>query len=361
MTTPLRDAFLRQATACTGLGSPFMARLCTLLSHRLQPDGPVTRRLFDWPGDVTAQGDSVPLRLAGALHALKLQGHAALVPVYPPQECDDESLWQAVRGVLDSEAVFIDRFLDSAPQTNEVRRSAVLIAAGHWLHARFGLPIEISELGASAGLNLIWDRYALALPGRTLGPDDPVLTLAPDWSGPLPPDAAPQIASRAGVDLNPIDLTDPGQRLRLLAYLWPDQPDRLERTRAAIAATPPRPEQGDAIEWLEARLKPRPGRLHLICHTIAWQYFPPDSRARGAALIAAAGAQAQDSAPLAWLALEADGESPGAALSLHLWPGNEGISLGRADFHGRWVQWNPTPSATPTDGQAGPDGPLSAC
>jgi len=355
VTAPLQDAFLRQARACADLGSPFMVRLCTLLANHLQPDSALTRRLFDWPGDVTAQSDSVPLRLAGALHALKLRGHAPLLAVYPPVQCDDDTLWQAVHGTLDSEAAFIDRFLDSAPQTNEVRRSAVLIAAGHWLTERFGLPVDLSELGASAGLNLIWDRYALVLPGRTLGPADPVLTLAPDWSGPPPPESRPVIASRAGVDLSPIDLDDPGQRLRLMAYLWPDQPERLERTRAAIAATPPRPEQGDAIDWLEQRLQPRPGRLHLICHTVAWQYFPADTRARGAALIAAAGARAKADAPLAWLALEADGTPPGAALSLRLWPEDEGLSLGRADFHGRWVQWNPIPAA----GQAGPDGPLT--
>ncbi len=355
MSSPLRAAFLRQADACADLGSPFMARLCTLLAHRLQPDSPLTRRLFDWPGDVSAGGDSVPLRLTGALHALKLTGDDALAAVYPPTDSDDETLWKAVQGALQAEAGFIDRFLDSAPQTNEVRRSAVLIAAGHWLTERIGLPMELSELGASAGLNLLWDRFALALPGRTLGPADPVLTLTPDWSGPLPPETHPVIANRAGVDLNPIELDDPGQRLRLLSYLWPDQPDRLERTRAAIAATPPRPEKADAIDWLEAHLQPRPGHLHLITHTIAWQYFPKSTRARGAALIAAAGSDAKADAPLAWLAFEADGKSPGAALSLRLWPGNEGFSLGRADFHGRWVQWNPTTAP----GQAGADGPLS--
>lgn len=356
MTSPLHNAFLRQARACAELGSPFMARLCTLMADRLQPDSPLTQRLFDWPGDVSAQGDAVPLRLAGALHALKLQGNSALSATYPPAQSDDEALWQAVRGTLDSEAGFIDRFLDSAPQTNEVRRSAVLIAAAHWLTERYGLAIDLSELGASAGLNLIWDRYALALPGRTLGPADPVLTLTPDWSGPLPPETRSEIARRAGVDLNPIDLDDPDERLRLLAYLWPDQPERLERTIAAIAANPPRPEQGDAIDWLEQQLHPRPGRLHLIAHTIAWQYFPADTRARGGALIAAAGARAQTDAPLAWLALEADGDSPGAALSLRLWPGDEGVALGRADFHGRWVHWNPAPAT----GRAGANGPLSA-
>jgi hypothetical protein len=357
MSQTLRDAFHRQARACDSLGSPFMARLCTLLATRLEPDSPLTRRLFDWPGDVTATGDAVPLRLTGALHALRLQGHPALAAAYPPAQVTDAALWQAVQSVLATEGAFIDRFIDSAPQTNEVRRAAVLIAAGHWLSDRFGLPLDLSELGASAGLNLNWDRYALALPGCTLGPADPVLTLTPDWSGPLPPPRAPVIASRAGVDLNPIDLDDPAQRLRLLAYLWPDQPDRLERSTAAIAAQPPRPEAGDAIDWLEARLQPRPGRLHLICHTIAWQYFPAATRARGAARIAAAGAAARPDAPLAWLAFEADGSGPGAALSLRLWPGNAGFQLGRADFHGRWVQWNPTPAA----GQAGADGPLTAC
>ncbi|MCC5972057.1 MAG: DUF2332 family protein [Pararhodobacter sp.] len=356
MTAALRDAFLRQATACADLGSPFMARLCALLATRLQADSVLTRRLFGWPGDVSAQGDAVPLRLAGALHALKLQGHAPLVATYPPLDCDDETLWQAVQGTLDSEAGFIDRFIDSAPQTNEVRRSVVLIAAAHWLTERFGLPVDLSELGASAGLNLIWDRYALALPGHTLGPADPVLTLTPDWTGPLPPTAPPVIASRAGVDLNPIDLDDPEKRLRLLAYLWPDQPERLERTRAAISARPPRPDRADAIDWLEARLQPRPSRLHLIAHTIAWQYFPAEVRTRGAALIAAAGAQARADAPLVWLAFEADGRTPGAALSLRIWPGNEGVSLGRADFHGRWIEWHPTTA----NGRAGPNGPLSA-
>lgn len=356
MTDALRDAFLGQAHACADLGSPFMARLCALLAQRLQPDSPLTRRLFDWPGDVSARGASLPLRLAGALHALKLQGNARLAAVYPPAQGDDEVLWRAVQSVLASEAGFINDFIDSAPQTNEVRRSAVLIAAAHWLTARFDLPVALFELGASAGLNLIWDRYALALPGRTYGPADPVLTLAPDWSGPMPPKAQPVITTRAGIDLNPIDLDDPGQRLRLLAYLWPDQPDRLARTRAAIAAAPPRPEQGDAIDWLAERLAPVPGQLRLICHTIAWQYFPAPARARGAAMIAKAGAQARPDSPLAWLAFEADGHAPGAAISLRFWPGDEGVALGRADFHGRWVNWNPTPAA----GRAGPQGPLSA-
>jgi hypothetical protein len=340
LTHPLRAALHEQARACAGLGSPFMARLCGLLADRLSPDGPLGARLFGWPGVLGPSGDSVPLRLCGALHALVLRGHGGLAAVYPPVEADDAALWSAVAAALATEAGFIDAFLNSPPQTNEVRRSAALIAAGHWLAARHGLPLVLSELGASAGLNTIWDRYALALPGLTLGPQAPALTLSPDWTGPLPPAAPVTVADRAAVDLNPIDPMDPGQRLRLLAYLWADQPHRRALTEAALAASPPRPAQGDAVDWLETRLaEPRSGHLHLIFHTVAWQYFPGPAQARGQALIEAAGARATPAAPLAWLAYEADGESPGAGLGLRLWPGDRRVDLGRADFHGRWVDW----------------------
>lgn len=335
----LQAALRDQAGHCAALGSPFMARLLTLLADRLRPDTALTRRLVDWPGDIGPKGASVPLRLAGALHALALQGNPGLRAVYPPHETSDDALWQGVETALHTEAAFLDAFLDSPPQTNEVRRSAVLIAAGHWLAARHPLSFVLSELGASAGLNLNWDRFALQTPAGSLGPADPALTLAPDWTGPLPAPAAPRIADRAGVDLSPIDLTDPAQRLRLMAYLWPDQPHRRALTEAAIAAAPPPLARADAIDWLAPRLAPRPGHLHLIWTTIAWQYFPPERQRLGQDLIETAGARATGSTPLAWLSFEADGNSPGAALTLRLWPGDLTFALGRADFHGRWIDW----------------------
>lgn len=344
MSHPLREAFRTQSRACAGLGSPFTARLCALLAEGLTPEGPLGPRLFGRPGDTGPAGDSVPLRLCGGLHALALGGHAGLSAVYPPAAADDAELRAAVAAALAEETAFLDRFLDSPPQTNEVRRSAALIAAGHWLAARHGLPLVLSELGASAGLNTIWDRYALALPGRTLGAQEPALTLSPDWTGPLPPEAPPLVAERASVDLSPVDLADPAQRLRLMAYLWADQTHRAELTRAAIAAGPPMPERGDAIDWLARRLVPRPGHLHLIFHTVAWQYFPKAAQARGQALIEAAGAAVGPDTPLAWLAYEADGAHPGAGLRLRLWPGDVTLALGRADFHGRWLDWRAPPA-----------------
>lgn len=337
----LEAAFLRQAKACDGLGSPFMAQLLRLCAEHWHDGLPLAAKFAGFDGDIGPAGASLPLRLAGGLHALVLSRRdAALAAVYPPHRASDEALWAAVEAAMQTHATFLNRWCDNPPQTNELRRSIALIAAGHALTRRFGLPLVLSELGASGGLNLIWDRYALKIGDRIWGPDRPALTLAPDWDGPLPPLARPRVIHRRGVDLNPLDPTSPDDALRLLAYLWADQPERLERTRAAIAVQDAPVEKGDAIDWLEARLvAPHAGALHLIYHTVAWQYFPPAAQARGAALIESAGARAKPDAPIAWLGMENDGDDQGAALTLRLWPGGEHYALARVDFHGRWMRW----------------------
>lgn len=336
----IKDAFAYQSVACAKLGSPFMGKLMKLCADMPWPAGSITDRIFGWQGDISPAGQSVPLRLAGALHALRLQRHPVLSAAYPPHTVSDTSLWDAVSATLISDATYIDTWLNSAPQTNEVRRAAILVAVGHVLSDRFGLPIRTSELGASGGLNLHWDSYAVQLGHQFFGNADPALTLAPDWSGPRPPRTAIAVTSRSGVDLNPLDPTDPDHALRLQAYLWPDQPERLALTRAAIAVAKTPVEKGDAIDWLATQLAHHQGQVHLIYSTVAWQYFPAKKQALGTKLIETAGNAATTDTPLAWFGMENDGGTHGAALTLRLWPGDLRFDLGRADFHGRWVQWH---------------------
>lgn len=342
-----QDAFRDQAVSCDGLGSPLTARLCRLCADRLE-HGRVAELVLGWDGDASSRGDSVPLRLMGALHALVLTGaDPALADAYGAAAgLSDDHLWRVVAAALERHQDHVVHWLHSAPQTNEVRRSAALIAAGHWLTARFGLPLVLSELGASAGLNLLWDRWRLDGPAGMLGPVDGPVVLTPDWRGAVPVCAPPQVVGRAGVDLNPLDPV--ADRLRLLSYVWADQADRLERTRAALdVAARDRPpiQRGDAVDWLAERLAlPVPGRVHLVAHTIAWQYFPAAAQARGEALLAEHGARATPEAPLARLGMEADGSGqPGAGLTLDLWPSGQRITLGRVDFHGRWIDWQAPP------------------
>jgi hypothetical protein len=129
----------------------------------------------------------------------------------------------------------------------------------------------------------------------------------------------------------------------MLSYIWADQSDRLARTRSALdlaARHNLHVEKSDAIDWLGRRLgQTFAGATHVIFHTVAWQYFPKARQEKGEALIAEAGARATSDASLARLSLEADGGTDGASLTLQIWPSGERQEIGRADFHGRWVEW----------------------
>ena len=160
MTMP--DVLRDQATACTTLGSPFMGQLLTVLANSWKSGSVLDEFCHGFQGDIGASGASLPLRLAGALHALVLKGlDDDLTAAYPPNATDSATLTTTVWHAIDRHTGFILDWMQSAPQTNEVRRSAVLIPAAHWLAAHHGLPFKTSELGASAGLNLAWDRFAL--------------------------------------------------------------------------------------------------------------------------------------------------------------------------------------------------------
>ncbi|MCA1368238.1 DUF2332 family protein [Bradyrhizobium sp. BRP14] len=340
----VRDAFRDQAKSCDDLGSPFTARLCRLVADRLDASSPVGKRTLGWSGNPTSSGDSVALRLAGALHALVLSGRDDdLKASYPPNRADDETLWQAVVRAIRQEADFILDRLASAPQTNEVRRSGALLPGFLTVARLFGRPLILSEVGASAGLNLHWDRYHYVLGSNHWGDETAAVLIAPDWSGKTPPLQPAEITERAGCDLHPLDSASDDDRLRLLSYIWADQFDRLDRTRKALdiaAGQRDLVERADAIDWLKKRLiRVFSGATHVVYHSVAWQYLPESAKREGEALIAAAGATATEEAPLARLQMETDGQAPGAALSLQVWPRGEKQVIGRADFHGRWIVW----------------------
>ncbi|GAB1480635.1 DUF2332 domain-containing protein [Paracoccaceae bacterium] len=340
MRDDLLSAFEGQARACEGLGSAFTAGLMRLLPGVIAEDSGLSRLMAGWSGDLGPSGASVPLRLAGGLHYLVLTGQApGLSACYPPQT--GAGLALPLSWALRDQDGFLTGWMSNAPQTNEVGRSAVLLAAAAAVARCSGLPLQVSELGASAGLNLNFARYSLEVEGVSVGAPGAALPLCPQWRG-VPPLAGPvAVAEARGVDLNPLDPGADG--LRLMSYVWPDQAARLERLRAALALAadhPPRVDRGDAAGWLEARLAQGwKGRCHLVCHTIAHQYFPGETQARIALAMEKAGAGATPDAPLAWVGMEADATPGSAAVSLRLWPGDRQVALGRAGFHGQWVEW----------------------
>jgi hypothetical protein len=145
-------------------------------------------------------------------------------------------------------------------------------------------PIRLLEVGASAGLNLIADRYSYVVGGRVLGdPDSPLRFLDPWLPGP-PVDleatsSTLRIVARAGCDLSPLDPTHADDQLTLLAYIWPDEPHRIERMRAALSAAerervPVAARR--ASEWLpEALGAGREDELTVVWHSVMRQYVEP--------------------------------------------------------------------------------------
>ncbi|MEE2944814.1 MAG: DUF2332 domain-containing protein [Pseudomonadota bacterium] len=339
MSNRLAIACRDQAVHCDRLGSPFMVKLMGLLADNSATHPALRSWENQFSGDIGPAGISLPLRIAGGLQYLVVaRKSTALAACYPPNEVPDTALWDAVDTALISNPEFWNAWLENAPQTNEVRRSVALIAAAHYLAAQTSLPFHLSELGASAGLNLMFDQFSMQAGPNSFG-DASSVHLTPDWIGTPPEARSIKVASRRGVDLNPLNSQDPETQLRLLAYLWADQPERATLTKAAIAIQNASVDQGDAIEWLESRLSAPFDGLHLIYHTIAWQYFPEAAQVKGTSLIESSGESATADRPLAWLRMENDASSPGAALTLRLWPGDLTVQLGRVDFHGRWMDW----------------------
>ncbi len=339
--SPFRRHARQQSGFCAALGAPFTALLCRVLADSIPAASQLGRRLDAWPADPNA--DALVLRIAGGLHATVLAGDApALAELYPPAPLPDSDRLAAAVGPVLHDPAFA-RWLESAPQTNEVGRSGPLAAGMLAVLAATDLPLALFELGASAGLNLLPDRYCLKLGGTTAGSADSPLTIQPQWEGQDPPDVALRIANRAGVDLNPLAVTDPTAAVAMLAYVWPDQPERLARMRHAIALAkidPPLILAGDAAAFVEANVWPQRGVTTTVFHSIALQYFSKDAQGRIAAHMARAGAAASPAAPLAWLRYEmADPSNPGAPeLRLRLWPGDDRL-LAVGHPHGSSLKW----------------------
>jgi hypothetical protein len=342
-----RLAFAEQAEWCVRLASPLTAMLCDLFGRKLDRTTLVGRRVLDWPGEPGSAGDGLPLRLTGGLHALVRRGRLpALAQLYPPAALPEaDLLWQALAEALADADAELAEWLDRTPQTNEVGRSAVLMSGLLVLAAQHDMPVALYELGASAGLNLMLDRYRYRFGTIEAGDPTSALILRPEWEGPPPPDGSVSVLRRRGVDLHPIDITRAEDRERLSAYVWPDQQTRVANLAAAIAITladPPRIDSADAADWIEENLSidPEPGVVRVITHTIAAQYFPAEVRRRIVAHIERVGAAATAHAPVAWLRYEIEPRHNNQpTLRLAVWPRGEEKILAHGHPHGKTIRW----------------------
>ena len=333
-----------QAEHCRRNNAPVTARLIEAQVPLMKTDTAVSRRIANWPG--LPLEDAMPLRLTGGFHHLLLTGdEQRLEPVYRGEITNQAAVDAIVAAVVADHDARLLPWLDGPPQTNEAGRSASFMAGLMWLSGRLGSRFELNELGASAGINSMMDRYHYNLGGVTAGPDDSPMQIKPEWRGPPPPDNPVEIVSIKGCDQAPIDLSDLHAALRVKSYVWPENADRIVRMDAAIAlAVQKRPDvvQADALDWvLERLVAPQAeGITRVINHSIVWQYIPADKRAAITAVIEAAGAKVTPAKPLAWMMLETNRDTFAHELIIRYWPGGEATALlGQAQAHGAWVEW----------------------
>jgi hypothetical protein len=336
-----RADLYRQAQAACTLGSPLVRDVLVAAARQLHRAPLLALRLATWPGDRAAA--ALALRVNAALHALARSGEVpTLSAVFANRGGDVE---RAVADAMAAADARLAREIAHPTQTNEVARSAALYAGLMAAVARFEQPIDLLELGSSAGLNLNLDRYGYCLGGTAAG--DPIswVQIAPHWHGPAPRRHAVRLASACGVDLAPLDIADLACCERLLCFVWADRPDRMVQLQGAIRIArqhPPRVERGDAADWLETQLD-RPqatGVTRAVIHSMLRQYLDIATRTRIDQILHRAGARADRAHPLVHLSYEWDDDRRAVELVLTTWPDGETRHLALLDPYGDRVTWH---------------------
>ncbi|HEU5216866.1 MAG TPA: DUF2332 domain-containing protein [Gaiellaceae bacterium] len=296
-----REAFELQARHFSR-ESPLYERLALeLVDEPLLPDE------VDW---------RYPLQLFAGLHYLVLAGRAA---------------WDDVGAALRDEAAFLREWVATERvQTNEPRRCWWLVPC--FLEAarcRGAAAFDCVELGCSAGLNLLWDRYGYEYDAGSL--DGFPVFGGEERGRAVPLSPPPQVRSRVGVDLAPPDLhTDEGVRL-LKAFVWAGQEQRLADLEAAVEVwrrDPPEIVAGDLVDGLPALLE-RGGddTVLLVWETAAFGYLPPERREQARALLAAA------DCVFVHTGRPEDGSHDYYGLYV------DDDEVAHAEFHGAWIEW----------------------
>ena len=333
-----------QAGWCKRLGSPLYADLLGRAAENVQAGGPVWAVLEGNEADPKDSYSTLGLRLMGSVHRLVLEGRAPdLARHYPSVGGAPTDVWPAFLAVLREHRDSLRDLVKRPVQTNEVGRSASLLGGFLTVARETGLPLRLLEIGASAGLNLRWDRYRYESAGWSWGDPASPVRFTQVFEDAVPEAVNTVVTERAGCDLAPVDPTTEEGRLTLLSYVWADQEDRIERLRGALEVTrniPSTVERADAAEWLEQHLRdPVPGVATIVFHSIVFFYLDHSGRARVRSLLEGAGEQAVLGAPMAWLFLEMEDER--FVIRLRKWPGGVERLLATSTAHGPPVRWLP--------------------
>ena len=299
----------------------------------------------------SARGRPVPNLLFAAVHYLLMSGADGELSVYYPSLTPDprpntDAYPHFREFCLAHESAIRELLSTRLVQTNEVGRCAYLLPAFSLIaNQSQGLPLSLVDIGTSAGLHLLWDRYSYEYVGHAITGDtsSPVHVRADIRGSNLPPIPArfPSVAFRIGLDLNPVRLTDPDSALWLRALIWPEHERRAVQLKGAIGLAiddPPTLVAGNALETLPDILGRIPSESTLcIFHNYTLNQFSLEDRQRFDAilddcsadrdvhLLSGEGRWGHDYATLELVSIRSGSRSS--------------RKLANVDYHGGWLEW----------------------
>jgi hypothetical protein len=328
-----------QARACEAMGSPFVA---TFLRAACDDycGGSRVRDLLDAHATYSRPG----LRLSATFHYLALAGEPTLSRHYPSVAGDGDALraWHAASAIFDRDPELVERLFRENVQTNESLRSMPILGAFLHLAGAFELPIRVFEIGASAGFNARFDRYRYVGDDWRWGDDDSPLVLQNRiLSGrPTNLDARLAIVERRACDAHPIDVTDARSVRRLESFVWPDQLDRLQRLRAAIAVATVvtlEVEPESFATWLPRNVEPFDGHLTVVLQSVVEEHLSSPERIELHAAVGRIGRKASAKAPFAYVRMEQEGVA--YETTVRTWSPESSTTICRSDGHAQDIQW----------------------
>lgn len=342
----MERALRHQSEQCAALGSRMYQRLFADLADDYR-DGGRTYAILAGRSDRPIH-DAIPLRLAGAIHRVVLEGRDERLARHYPSVGGrpGEDFTADFIGYMRDHLEDIDVGLNSQVQTNEVGRSVVHLVISHWLPTMGVTEFDHLEIGASAGLNLNFDRFYACRGRLRMGDPTSELRFMGDWFANAPdvPLTGATVVNRRGTDISPIDVSKTEEQMRLLSFIWPDQSARFARTRAAInIAQRHRPivDRESADTWLASQLARPRERATVVFHSIVWQYLGVSRQNAIRETIRRVGQDATADSPLVWARMEPAG--PVADVQVDVWDGSSSSPvhhrLAEIGYHGQQMRW----------------------
>jgi hypothetical protein len=268
-------AFERGAEVYASQGSPLYAALSKA--------GPTAPEIIELTSH--AMEGAPPVHLFTAVHYLLLGGTDDPLARFFPTLSDDpappEEAWPDFRRFCGEHADELRRLMQTRPvQMTYVERCRTLLPPLSFVAREAGEPLNLVEIGCSAGVLLTFDHYAYSYaPGEWLGPADAEIRLEGRIEG-APPLHMPRIGKRAGLDLNVIDARSPDDQRWMLATCFPelrDEQKRLAQAMAIVAETDIAWFEGDALQHIEQALADMPDPV-CVYHSACLFYWPEEAK-----------------------------------------------------------------------------------